>query len=181
MKNNLNESAVIFHRRSGHNHDGENSTKVDFSTYSDEELRPILERLGQTDVNIGGEDTSSSGGTSGGSTGATTGLDSIYFHMPGEIYSSPDIVAKKLILYATSALNVVATLGYASSEAIVVTLYKGSDVIGSITIPAGQGVDVPVTTTISVSFNGTTDLLSAKVTDPGTGGQELGVEVVALP
>ena len=39
------ETAVTFYKSKGHNHDGRNSTKVDFTKYSNDELRVLADLL----------------------------------------------------------------------------------------------------------------------------------------
>lgn len=174
MSTNLNEAGVIFHKVGGHNHDGKNSTKIDFSTYSDADLASIIERL------RGSESLTIPATSSGSSSSSSAVSDSIYFHMPGDVGLSPDIVAQKVFLYATSSIKIYGTLGSVGSGPTVVTIYKNRLPVGSITIEAGNGDIHPVIVTINAIFNGVDDMVSARVTTAGEGATELGIEIVAI-
>lgn len=170
---NINEAGVIFHRQGGHDHDGVNSTKIDFTYYTEEELAPILDKVKDSSSTV----ILSSGGSSSG----VASSDSIFFHQSGAVALSPSVVAEKKIKYASTSINIIATLGAAGSTETVVTIYKNGVSIGDIHIPANAGHNSPVETSIMSAFNGTTDVVSARVTAAGTSAQELGVEITAIP
>lgn len=167
---NQTESSMIFYKKQGHNHDGENSTKVDFINYSEEDLRPLLERIKF------GLDSVQEQAT----TVATSANDSIFMHQSGSVAVSPSVVGKKIFQNECSNIRIVGTLGVAGSTATTVVIYKNDASIYTFTIPAGDGVDAPVVVEIDAPFNGTTDSVSAKVSSPGAGATELGVEVIAI-
>src|SRR4030042_1117090 len=91
------ESAVSFFKRGGHNHDGSNSTKVDFSKYTPEDVRVLSEILKNTDTDIAG---ASLGGGDAAEviTGATTSPDGKFITStvdpPKDLVASGDIFFK---------------------------------------------------------------------------------------
>ncbi len=91
------ESAVAFFKRGGHNHDGSNSTKVDFSKYTPEDVRVLSEILKNTDTDIAG---ASLGGGDAAEviTGATTSPDGKFITStvdpPKDLVASGDIFFK---------------------------------------------------------------------------------------
>lgn len=48
------ESAVSFHKSGGHSHDGVNSSRIDFSSYSDAELAPLVAKI-KKKIKAGGD------------------------------------------------------------------------------------------------------------------------------
>lgn len=56
------ESQIAFHMVGGHSHDGENSTKIDFSKYDPEDFGPIADRVIQVITNGGNPATASDNG-----------------------------------------------------------------------------------------------------------------------
>lgn len=56
------ESQIAFHMVGGHSHDGENSTKIDFSKYDAEDFGPIADRVIQVITNGGNPSTASDNG-----------------------------------------------------------------------------------------------------------------------
>lgn len=52
------ETAVSFHKSGGHSHDGTNSTRIDFSSYSDADLAPLIAKITKK-IKSGGNDNDS--------------------------------------------------------------------------------------------------------------------------
>lgn len=52
------ETAVSFHKSGGHSHDGTNSTRIDFSSYSDADLAPLVAKITKK-IKAGGNDNDS--------------------------------------------------------------------------------------------------------------------------